>query len=285
MDDTTSIEELPLFIIAIKLDINALNGLLTTNKSFAGQLKTIIDSNFFWKRKLEDYIGMELSQELSVIPNDVVNKDRYFYDHYISITKIGVGSRTLVNTGKWFETKLALLLYPGIFDFTEADLHQEVGYHHLGSVIAYLSDRRIHPQRNNSRSLRTACMTGDVPMVEVLLKDRRSDPTINNNFIIRDLTIGLAIGPNTAAPNKNIIDIIMLLLKDGRADPSVDDNKLLMVAARNCHIDIIELLVKDPRVDVRAGNNLAIRLAKGCDKGVEVRAKAVKLLTEAAEKL
>ena len=85
--------------------------------------------------------------------------------------------------------------------------------------------------------------------LELLLNDNRMDPTVNDNFLIRE------------SSKRGRIDLVKLLLKDGRADPAVGDNSPIIEASYKGHTKVVKALLEDIRVDPTTGKNHAMEWA------------------------
>jgi hypothetical protein len=83
-----------------------------------------------------------------------------------------------------------------------------------------------HTARNNS-----------VEVYDVLLKDRRFSPSVQNNWPIR------------MASKLGYLEIVDMSLRDCRVDPSDCNNSAIKLAAKNGHWDVVDRLKLDPRVD------------------------------------
>jgi ankyrin repeat protein len=83
-----------------------------------------------------------------------------------------------------------------------------------------------------------ASANGHKEVVELLLKDRRVNPSVDNNFAIRRASY---------YGHKEIVEI---LLKDNRVDPSDMGNEAMWHAQWNSNYEIADLLLKDNRVKI-----------------------------------
>ena len=96
-----------------------------------------------------------------------------------------------------------------------------------------------HPLTNPSdnRILSTACTMGSFEMVQLLLKDKRVNPSDRENYALVQACSG------------NYIEIVKLLLQDPRVNPSSRNNTCLVEACSFGKTKIVELILQDPRVD------------------------------------
>jgi ankyrin repeat protein len=117
----------------------------------------------------------------------------------------------------------------------------------LKYVISLL-DLTHHSDNDNGRlilSLMDSCIFGDFDIVELILKDGRTNPNVLNNDPIRRAT------------EHGHTDIVKLLIKDKRVNPADDSNFLIRQAAKYGDIEIVKLLLKDKRVDPADYDNYA----------------------------
>ena len=96
-----------------------------------------------------------------------------------------------------------------------------------------------------------ASENGYLGVVQLLLQDKRVDPSAANNWAIR------------LASENGHLEIVRLLLQDKRVDPSADNNYAIRYASQNGRLEVVKLLLHDKRVDPSAKNNWAIKWANG----------------------
>ena len=89
--------------------------------------------------------------------------------------------------------------------------------------LSYIDDR--------SELLYLAAGNGHDLLVNLLLQDRRADPTVRNNIAIR------------LASENGHAKIVELLLEDGRADPNALDGYCLKHAMEERHYEVVCVLV------------------------------------------
>lgn len=94
-----------------------------------------------------------------------------------------------------------------------------------------------------------AIIEGTIYLAELLLKDKRLDPSADYNCAI--LTVS----------EKGYLELVRLLLQDERVDPSADHNYAIGISSANGHLEVVKLLLQDKRVDPSDDNNFAIRMA------------------------
>jgi ankyrin repeat protein len=116
-------------------------------------------------------------------------------------------------------------------------------------------DYGIDPAQFDSSSLCMASTFGYVEIVDMLLKDSRTDPNTQDNYAIR------------RASEKGHLGVVKLLLdldlKRG-VDPAANDNYAVRLASTNGHLGIVKLLLDlgpERGVDPAAKENFAIRSA------------------------
>ncbi|KAJ3177625.1 hypothetical protein HDU87_004378 [Geranomyces variabilis] len=102
---------------------------------------------------------------------------------------------------------------------------------------------------NNGETIRSASSHGHTAVVELLLRDKRADPSILGNKAVR------------SASEYGHAAVVDLLLHDERVDPSALDNKAIQLASEKGHAAVVDLLLHDKRVDPSAGNNHGIQMA------------------------
>ena len=88
--------------------------------------------------------------------------------------------------------------------------------------------------------IRWAAEQGHDKVVRVLLRDKRVDPTAEDNFCLQ------------IACSKGYSRLLELLLRDKRCDPSKSNSIALWIAAESGFLDCVELLVQDRRIDLNA---------------------------------
>ena len=129
-------------------------------------------------------------------------------------------------------------------DFREAVFNNDIE-----EVKRIMYNDDIDPSVDNNFAIRDASSNGHVEIVKLLLEDTRTDPSCANNEAIR------------YASDMGHVEVVKLLLTDPRVDPSVDNNGPIRRASKNGYVEIVELLLADSRVDPSDRNNKAIREA------------------------
>jgi putative methionine-R-sulfoxide reductase with GAF domain/ankyrin repeat protein len=117
---------------------------------------------------------------------------------------------------------------------------------HIKIVEILLKEKRINPSAHLCDAFRGACVSGHIKIVEILLKDKRVNPP---TWTIQ------------VASKHGQTKIVEILLQDSRFDPSALNNQAIRDAAREGNTEIVAMLLKDSRVDPSAGDNDAIQCA------------------------
>jgi Ankyrin repeats (3 copies) len=81
-----------------------------------------------------------------------------------------------------------------------------------------------------------ASNNGHLEIVKELLKDKRVDPSDDNNYAIR------------WASENGHLEVVKELLKDKRVDPSANNNEAIRWASQYGHLEVVKELLKDKRV-------------------------------------
>lgn len=115
---------------------------------------------------------------------------------------------------------------------------------HLLEVL--LKDKRADPSEFDNLPLREACLKGMINFVERLLKDERVDPNSGGGI------------PLNNACSIGHLGIVKLLLKDKRVNPG---NTSLASACRSRNLDIVRVLLKDKRIDPSYNDNEPLRIS------------------------
>jgi ankyrin repeat protein len=200
----------------------------------------------------------EYGAEDDFVLNDLEDKD--------TIVKILNHSPELIKNQNLDKDKMVYIvnntnnerIYPYIFEHSCNNGYTDV-------VELLLQDKRVDPSVRNNYAIRWASKYGHTDVVELLLQDKRVDPSDGDNEAI------------LYASEKGHTEIVRMLLKDSRVDPSDWDNSAILYASKNGHTEIVKLLLQDKRVDPSAYDNEAIRLAslKGYTEIVELLKKHV----------
>jgi ankyrin repeat protein len=112
-----------------------------------------------------------------------------------------------------------------------------------------LADKRIDPSAHNQQAIREASENGHAEMVKLLLADKRVNPSADDQY---------AIGQASA---NGYVDVVKLLLADQRVDPSADNQYAIGSASANGHAHVVKLLLADKRVDPSVDDQYTIRWA------------------------
>jgi hypothetical protein len=128
------------------------------------------------------------------------------------------------------------------------------GYTHLGGKnleIEYykkaVKKGATNITNRNNTAFHSACIGGDLELVNILLKDKRIDPSCNahDGIANRRDEFEYAIRQSAKAGHA---DIVERLMKDKRVDPSYRGNFALNWAIKGGHDDVVKLLLRDKRV-------------------------------------
>jgi ankyrin repeat protein len=106
-----------------------------------------------------------------------------------------------------------------------------------------LQDKRVDPSAHNNFAIQMASYAGHTEIVKLLLQDKRVDPSADNNYAIR------------LASYAGRTEVVKLLLQDRRVDPSAQDNYAIRMASHYGYTKIVKLLLHDKRVDAAAADN------------------------------
>ena len=155
-----------------------------------------------------------------------------------------------VNSMGFLENALCLAVYSGHLDVFKVLLSgsslnirdqdeslclaAERGHLHL---VKYLLDNGCNPGHHRSKAFRSAAQKGHLQVAELLLQDRRVDPSECENEAIRH------------AATHGHWNIVNLLLCDARVDPAARRNEALRGARDQKHEAVMKLLLSDSRVD------------------------------------
>lgn len=112
-----------------------------------------------------------------------------------------------------------------------------------------LEDKRFDPTVEENNALRIAFKEGKINYAELLLKDERVDPSADDNHLIRYVS------------RYGYLEGAKLLLKDKRVDPATNNNYPIRWTSKMGYIDIVKLLLKDERIDPSDTDNFAIKNA------------------------
>jgi ankyrin repeat protein len=146
---------------------------------------------------------------------------------------------------------------PPYRDIFEKNLRSQAYFHracrdgHANEVRLFLTIgyNSIDPAKDDSYGLRAACLSGRTEVVQILLEDGRSNPSV------------LSSEPIRLAVSSRFPDIVRLLLNDGRADPSCRGSSALLCACDSGETEIVRMLLEDGRSYPYTSNNYAIREA------------------------
>jgi ankyrin repeat protein len=119
----------------------------------------------------------------------------------------------------------------------------------VAEVDRLLKEKRVDPSIRNNWGIQVAAREGHLSVVDRLLQEACVDPSANENLSVQ-----------WAAYNDHLA-VVEILLQDKRVDPSANDNRALQLSAFFGHFYIVERLLKDKRVDPSAAKNYALRWA------------------------
>ena len=132
-----------------------------------------------------------------------------------------------------------LLTYPGV-DVNASfgtPLHNAARQGHVDTVALLMKNNNIQPGliHNNYRSaIACAAFSGNIRIVDMLLRHPDVDPSVTNNLAIQH------------ASAKGHTGVVSMLLKDDRVDPL--SKGCIVLAAENGHAGVVSLLLRDPRI-------------------------------------
>ena len=98
-----------------------------------------------------------------------------------------------------------------------------------------MADKRFDPSYNNNKAIKEACSNGRGNVVKILLKDSRINPSDNENIALK------------LAVLKGYSGIVELLLGDHRIN-NVDFDTLIWMSISGNHIHVLYTLLSDPRI-------------------------------------
>ncbi|KAI8620367.1 ankyrin repeat-containing domain protein [Chytriomyces sp. MP71] len=145
-------------------------------------------------------------------------------------------------------------------DTTHPLLLNWAALHGLSGLVSRLLLAGCDPSRDAS-ALTWAVDKGHTCTVQVLLRDPRSDPAVDDNYALK------------SAACEGHIALLSLLLNDPRVDPNAQDRCPLNRAAENGHAECVRVLLRDPRLVLKPGDNAALKWS--CENG---HAEVVRLL-------
>lgn len=127
-------------------------------------------------------------------------------------------------------------------------------------VKLLLADESVNPAAQKNKPLNTACESGFLQIAELLLLDKRVNPTGNGDAIIR-------------ACERNYVNVVQAILAKKGVDVSASNYKVIKTALRsgNKTAEICLLLLNREEVDLSANDNEFFRLAckYKCQKVIE----------------
>jgi ankyrin repeat protein len=121
----------------------------------------------------------------------------------------------------------------------------------IEQVKLLLKNKKINPSYDNNLAIRTATMNGGVDLVKILIKDKRVDPSDYDFF---DSSI-FGLSPIITSSILGHFDIVRLLLEDPRVDPSTQYNCAISSAAYSKQYNIVDLLWQDIKIKNTLINN------------------------------
>ncbi|KAJ1554480.1 hypothetical protein HK096_003354, partial [Nowakowskiella sp. JEL0078] len=119
----------------------------------------------------------------------------------------------------------------------------------LRIVELLLKDKRVNPTVLYNYSEVWGNSEEHCKIMDVLLKDGRFDPAVNDNELF------------TIVADEGYFNLVANLLKSECVNPSTDYNAALRLSASRGHAKVIERLMKDKRVDPSDFGNEAIQLS------------------------
>ena len=153
---------------------------------------------------------------------------------------------------------------------------------HMSVVDILLKDPRVDPGIQYSAIIKIAARQGNYLLVKALLKDHRVNPNSYGKFkpaligalehrhmhvvdiLLKDPRVDPSIQNNDAiqiAAEKRNIPAIRILLKDSRVNPTVNNNHAIRHALKNSHFDVARILLEDKRVSDSVWEDDTIQLS------------------------
>jgi ankyrin repeat protein len=160
--------------------------------------------------------------------------------------------RSLSNAAKNNHVKIVkyLLLDPRVTKSANSVLLVACRYSSVETVHFLLELPCTDPSVRDNLAFRLVCKEmKSIYLLRLLLKDKRVDPSCQDQFAIRFTS------------QHGASEFVAELLGDQRVDPSALYNESIRYASKAGHTKVVELLLKDSRVDPTAENNFAIRIA------------------------
>lgn len=278
-----------LSIIAAYLDNNTLS-ILVSNTDLRNSIISLLDSNIFWKYRTETLVGWELhtrkidwKKTYDLLRDAIKDPNPFTYVTTmgdVNLVEILLEAKfnptqsnavSLAAGEKYIEI-VKLLLKDGRDDPTTGD---NALISALGGKIKEISVNAHTVNRENYIDENER-----IPIVKLLLEDKRIDPSVANNTpiwiastrgfsqILRLLLNNSITDPSDqnnapifyAAAHGHPINV-EILMNDSRVDSSAQNNVAHKYAAANGYLDVIKLLQKDPRVDPAASDNVSFKIA------------------------
>jgi ankyrin repeat protein len=109
------------------------------------------------------------------------------------------------------------------------------------AVTSLLRDRRVDPTIEENKAVILACEKGNSEIVKLLLQGTLSSVYRSNWILSQDLKL--------------------TLLADRRIDPYDHFNKAFVLACQNGHVEVVQILLQDKRVDPSARSSWAVQVA------------------------
>jgi ankyrin repeat protein len=126
-----------------------------------------------------------------------------------------------------------------------------ISFHCVKNVQLLLNDKRIDPSLDDQAALVTACENGNLEIVHLLLKDPRVDPSDSKSKCLHYACLS------------DQLEVVKVLLKDKRVQPCYKN--VHAAIKRNDNFDLTVLLLQDSRLVIAQKNYLSLfNLACSC---------------------
>ncbi|KAJ3216432.1 hypothetical protein HDU67_009486 [Dinochytrium kinnereticum] len=205
------------------------------------------------RRSIWSIQSWEIPQLARLNLHDFLNALLQDLDFADSIRKIDMDDAFIVACEHGFHDIASLLISHPLLTPTYTALEKACLNGHTQLLTLLLADPRLNPSINNNYLLRRISVKGDLPIFNLLLTDPRVSPTSWRNESLRN------------ACKHGHVDIVRALLRDGRCDPG----DLNGVTIRECvgSGEVVRVLLGDPRVDPRVVEAGEDALARACFRG------------------
>lgn len=249
-DSISEVNENVLWYLGTYLGDSAFVELSSSSQLFNREMKKISKDQLFWLTRLENAFGVEIPERLT---------RRNDWDKIYKIASSKTPEK-LFSPSSVNQTEIALIigLDPSVND--SEILMLACGKEGNPDVVRLLlTPNKLYPMLDNidpsskkNRAVIEASRWNHLDSLRLLLLDKRTNPSDNNNEAIVSATF------NNGNDYPNCLKVVKLLLKDKRVNPSERENMAIINACKFPDAEMFKLLLEDPRVDPSTKNNQAI---------------------------